>query len=140
MSSNIEERKLIAKVIDVETGEVIDDIHEGDKIIHSVMDNEQIKNYNGDKKFVKLFDGTEELHKLLNNDGVFSTAIRLSKFVCYDDCVLRTGGHKNGKILDTKELSDIMNVHIVRCVDIYRFYLKMVCWRFVKLGQKGIQI
>lgn len=40
MSSNIEEKKLIAKVIDVETGEVIDDIHEGDKIIHSVMDNE----------------------------------------------------------------------------------------------------
>lgn len=59
---------------------------------------------------MKLFDGTEELHKLLNNDGVFSTAIRLSKFVCYDDCVLRTGGHKNGKILNTKELSDIMNV------------------------------
>jgi len=59
---------------------------------------------------VKLFDGTEELHTLLNNDGVFSTAIRLSKYVCYDDCILRTNGHKNGEILNITKLAEVMNM------------------------------
>lgn len=107
----MEERKLIAKVIDAETGEIINDLYEGDKIISPYQqDNNQIKNYNGDKRFVKLFDGTEELHRLLKNDGVFSTAIRLSKYVCYDDCVLRTNGHKNGNVLDVHELSELMKI------------------------------
>lgn len=59
---------------------------------------------------MKLFDGTEELHNLLKNDGVFSTAIRLSKYVCYDDCVLRNGGHGNGKVLDIHDLSELMGI------------------------------
>ena len=104
------ERKIIAKAIDIETGEELADIYEGDKIVSPKEPNDQIKNYNGDKKFVKLFDGTEELHTLLGSDVIFATAIRLSKFVCYDDCILRTNGRKNGKILSVNDLSKILNI------------------------------
>ncbi len=106
----MEERKTIAKIVDDETGEILGDIKEGDRIVSPKDENDQIKNYNSEKKFVKLFDGTEELHKLLNNDGVFTTAIRLSKYVCYDDCILRTNGHKNGRILDIHDLSELMDI------------------------------
>lgn len=57
-----------------------------------------------------MFDGTEELHKIIGNDGIFTTCLRLSKFISYDDCVLRYGGHKNGRILDTHDLSELMNI------------------------------
>lgn len=59
---------------------------------------------------MKLFDGINELHKMLNNDGIFSTAVRLADFVCYDDCVLRMGGHKNGKVMNVHDLSEAMDI------------------------------
>ena len=57
-----------------------------------------------------MFDGTDELYKMINNDAAFTTCIRLSKCVCYDDCVLRTNGHHNGKILDIHDLSEILQI------------------------------
>lgn len=59
---------------------------------------------------MKLFDGTEELYKILNNAPAFNTAIRLSKFVCYNDCVLRNGGRKNGKVLNVHDLAEQMSI------------------------------
>ncbi len=34
----------------------------------------------------------------------------LSDYVCYDDCILRFKGNKNGRILDTHELSELMKI------------------------------
>ena len=106
----MKEKKVVAKLVDAVTGEVVYDFKEGDRIISSNADEEQIRNYNGDVKFVKLFDYTEELHDLLNNDAAFNIAIRLSKFICYDDCILRMGGHKNGKILDVHDISEVLKI------------------------------
>ena len=104
------ERKIIAKAIDIETGEELADIYEGDKIISPKEPNDQIENYNGDKRFVKLFDGISELRKAINNDGVFSTAVSLADYVCYDDCVIRMGGHKNGRVMSVHDLSDALDI------------------------------
>ena len=86
---------------------------------------------------MKLFDGTEELFKLLKSDAAFNIAIRLSKFVCYDDCILRTNGYKNGKILDVHDLAELMNIpyntlrkHISK---LYKNGILALC----KTGSKG---
>lgn len=63
-----------------------------------------------DKKFVKLFDGVNDLRKYLNNQGEFATAMSLADYVCYLDCVVRRGGVRNGKKLGIKELSDELEI------------------------------
>jgi len=50
------------------------------------------------------------LRKYLNNSGEFCTAMSLADFVCYDDAILRTGGHKNGKKLGIEDLSELMDI------------------------------
>lgn len=34
----------------------------------------------------------------------------LADFVCYDDCIIRTGGHKNGRKLSIEDLSKLMDI------------------------------
>ena len=103
---------LVGRVIDVETGEIIDEICEGDKIVHpkEKKDDELIHNFNQGKNFVKLYLGVNELRKHLT-PGEFTIAISLADFVCYDDCILRKGGHGNGKILTLNELAEEMDVN-----------------------------
>lgn len=110
MNKSINEPKGVYSVVHNETGEIETQLYFGDRIVRASCHEDIIKGYNKDKKFVKLFDGTEELFKLLGNSGVFSTAIRLSKFVCYTDCVLRHNGHGNGKVMDIHDLSDEMKI------------------------------
>lgn len=40
----------------------------------------------------------------------FSFAMSFADFICYDDCILRKGGHNNGHILTIKELAEDMGV------------------------------
>ena len=101
------ERKIIGRVVDPDTGEIINDIYEGDVILH---EQEVIKNYNDRKRFVKLFDGINNLRKYLNNQGEFSTAVSLADYVCYLDCIIRKGGVRNGKKLGIEELSKELEI------------------------------
>lgn len=68
-----------------------------------------IINFNEGVDFVKLFKGVNTLRKALT-PSEFSVAISLADFVCYDDCVLRSGGHRNGRILSIKDLSELMSI------------------------------
>ena len=106
-----EERKIIAKVVDVETGECVEDIYEKDKVMHykEKSPDDKIYNFNKGENFVKLYLGVNELRKHLTTNE-FTIAISLADFVCYDDCILRKGGHHNGKILTIKELAEEMEI------------------------------
>lgn len=106
----MEERKLIASVVDVETGEILSDLYEKDKIVPYKEKNEVIYAFNGKTPFVKLYLGVNELREYLTQ-GEFVVAISLADFVCYEDCILRYGGHGNGKILTIKELSVEMKIN-----------------------------
>lgn len=108
----MEERKLIAKVVDIETGEIINDIYEKDKIKHykEPTEDDLIHDFNKDEKFVKLYLGVNELRKHLTQ-GEFTIAVSLADYVSYEDCIVRRGGHGNGKILTIKELADDMEIN-----------------------------
>lgn len=106
----MEEKEIIAHVVDAETGEVIDKIYDGDRIKHAKEENnDMIYGFNKGKSFVKLYVGVNELRKYLT-PGEFTIAMSLADFVCYDDCILRKGGHKNGKILTLQELAEEMDI------------------------------
>lgn len=106
-----EEKEVMYHVVDFETGEIIDDIGPGDKIVHKKEKKDDIiYDFNNDKSFVKLYLGVNELRKYLTQ-GEFTVAISLADFVCYNDCILREGGHRNGKILTIQELADEMEMN-----------------------------
>ena len=61
--------------------------------------------------FVKLYDDVlEELSEHLTN-AEFNFTIRLAKHVSFKDCVLRSNGNPNGKVLDAKDLAVLMNMN-----------------------------
>lgn len=122
-------KELVAKVIDVETGEVLDELYSGDKIVHPQPkpDDDLVKGYNSDKRFVKLFEGVNELRQYLNNNGEFTTAISLADYICYEDCILRYRGMRKGRILDAKTLSELMDIPY-----------KTLCRHINSLMKKGI--
>lgn len=116
MNNEIKEKELIAQVISTETGEIIEDLYEGDKIIHSKneekdeQNNKLIYNFNEGVPFVKLYLGVNKMRKYLT-PGEFTIAISLADFVCYEDCIVREGGHHNGKILTISELAEEMEMN-----------------------------
>lgn len=112
MENDTKEKEIIAKVISVETGEVMDDIYDGDKIVHpkEKIENGIIYNFNADKPFVKLYLGVFKLRKYLT-PGEFSIAVSLADFICYEDCILRKGGHKNGKVMTMKDVAKEMELN-----------------------------
>ncbi|MBQ0090623.1 MAG: hypothetical protein KBT27_14960 [Prevotellaceae bacterium] len=111
----ISENEIIAHVIDADTGVIIDELEAGDKIKHKRdeqkrqdhLDKYQ-ENFNEGVRFVKLFD--EVLDTLSERLSVseFRFAVRLAKHVSYDDCILRTNGHGNGKFLDITDISNLL--------------------------------
>ncbi len=105
-----QEDEVLYAVVSKTTGEIVDEMKFGDYVVHQNESDLIIRDFNGNKNFVKLFDGVNELRIYLNNQGEFSTAMSLADFVCYDDCILRTGGHKNGKKLGIKDLADLMKI------------------------------
>jgi hypothetical protein len=110
----MEERKLVAQVVDVETGEIVNGIYEKDKIVpykEPKPEDEKIEyNFNSEAKFVKLYLGVNDLRKYLTQ-GEFAITMSLADFICYEDCIIRRGGHQNGKILSIKELSEEMDIN-----------------------------
>ena len=99
-----EPKKVVGKVID-ETGEIISEIYEGDRITRA---DDVYHNFNRDKHFVKLYQGIRLLRKELS-DRQLSLAIALADFVCYQDCCLRTGGHKNGNPMTNMSIAEALD-------------------------------
>ncbi len=99
------EREIIGTVVDSD-GVILDYIYAGDRVLHKDEKKPTdiyYLDFNKDKSFVKLYGGMTELKKRLSNPE-FAVAISLSDYVCYEDCILREGGHKSGKILDVHDL------------------------------------
>lgn len=67
--------------------------------------------FNKNAKFVKLYDDTIDMLGENLKYGEFSVAIKISRLICYSDCVIRNGGHQNGKVLSIKEISEHLNMN-----------------------------
>lgn len=113
--------EIASYVVDANTGEIMDTFMYGDSYKKSTKENRekaqeflaQKDNYvdfNTGVSFVKLYDDVlEELSEHLTNTE-FNFTIRLAKHVSFKDCVLRSNGNPNGKILDAKDLTFLMNM------------------------------
>ena len=100
-----EPKKVVGKVIDDETGEIISEIYEGDRITRA---DDVYHNFNNGNRFVKLYHGVRLMRKHLS-DRQLSLAIALADFVCYKDCCLRTGGHNNGNPMKNRDIADALD-------------------------------
>ena len=113
--------EIASYVVDANTGEITDTFMYGDSYKKSTKENKekareflaQKDNYvdfNTGVSFVKLYDDVlEELSEHLTN-AEFNFTIRLAKHVSFKDCVLRSNGNPNGKVLDAKNLAVLMNM------------------------------
>ena len=110
----MEEKEIIAHVVDAETGEIIDHLHSGDNVKHTTTNNKDEVHYTssfrqGDN-FVKLYDDVvPELRKHLTPSEIIF-AISLAPYAAYNDCILRKTGHGNSKVLDAKDISELLNM------------------------------
>jgi len=111
--------KIVTMVLDPETGEITDSFREGDsykkytredkeKVRNFLKEKDECEPFNEGVSFVKLYDDIlDDLGECLTT-GEFSFAIRLAKHVSYKDCILRTNGNPNGKILNVQDLAVLM--------------------------------
>jgi len=66
--------------------------------------------FNKGTNFIKLYsDVIEELESRLTTVE-FATTIKIVKFICYFDCIIRTSGRRNGNVLSVKQLAKKMNI------------------------------
>lgn len=121
-NSKLKENEQIASyMIDAETGCITDTFLYGDsykkyskedkkKVLEFLAKEDKCAIFNEGVSFVKLYDDIlEELNKYLTN-AEFTFAIRLARHVSYKDCVLRTNGNPNGKILDAKDIAVLLEM------------------------------
>jgi hypothetical protein len=103
--SNYDDKVIIANVINIETGEIMDTINDGDKIVHPKEPDDLIYNFNSGRMFVKMYhEVLLSLKKELTPaEGWFLTL--LSNYICYQDCCLRRGGRPNGEAFNIKTLA-----------------------------------
>ena len=116
-----EEDKVVAYVVNADTLEITDTFKYGDsykkktkedkkKILEFLAEQEECIEFNKGVSFVKLYDDIlEELSKYLSGSE-FNFTIRLAKHVSFKDCVLRTNGNSNGKILDAKDIAALLEM------------------------------
>lgn len=106
----------IATVISNKTGELMEEIYPGDKVVHKKDIDKKHQylqevdtNFNKGVGFVKLYDGMGK--KIMNylSGSEALIAIGISDYICYEDCMLRKGGHQNGELLDINSLSEEMD-------------------------------
>lgn len=108
------EKEIMAAIVNPETGEILDYIYSGDKVVHKKdkkLTDTYIFDFNKDKDFVKVYSGVNKLKRKLT-DKEFVVAMQMSDYVCYKDCILRTGGHLNGGILSIIRLSELIGVEV----------------------------
>ena len=116
-----EEDEIVAYVVSADTLEVTDTFRYGDsynkktkedkkKILEFLAEQEKCTEFNKGVSFVKLYDDIlEELNKHLSG-AEFIFTMRLAKHVSYKDCILRTNGNPNGKILDAKDIAALLEM------------------------------
>ena len=100
-----------------ETGEIVE-VPFGTEIItpkihkerNRSKENEYVQNYNDGNKFVKEYLAVIDTlcTTLSHPDLCFYTCIK--KYVSYKDNVLRTGGHRNGSVLNMHDLASLLNM------------------------------
>ena len=107
-----ENEEIAAYMIDAESGNITDTFMYGDsykkyskenkkKILEFLAQEDECVNFN---------EGIlEELNKYLTNSE-FNFTIRLARHVSYKDCILRTNGNPNGKILDAKDIAALLEM------------------------------
>lgn len=100
----------------------IDVLEVGDKVTHmrDALERKQYlekydTNFNKGVRFVKIYDNMIDALADQLTLGEFRFAIRLTKHISYDDCILRTNGHGNGKVLTIKDISELMNLNYQNC-------------------------
>jgi hypothetical protein len=110
-----EEKELIGMVVTPD-GEIINHLYEGDSIKHREDDEKKkefLKKYdpefNKGESFVKLYDKTLAVLRKNLKPAEFMFAISLAEYVSYEDGILRTGAHGNGKFLTMEDLSKEMD-------------------------------
>lgn len=111
--------EIASVVVDVATGAITDSFRYGDsykkqtrenrkKILEFLAKEDECVEINKGVSFVKLYDDVlEELNRHLNG-AEFNLAIRLAKHVSFKDCILRTNGNPNGKVLDSNDVSALL--------------------------------
>ena len=116
-----ENEEIAAYMIDAESGNITDTFMYGDsykkyskenkkKILEFLAQEDECAVFNEGVSFVKLYDDIlEELNKYLTN-AEFNFTIRLARHVSYKDCILRTNGNPNGKILDAKDIAALLEM------------------------------
>lgn len=119
--NDIEKDKVVSVVMDVETYEITDTFKYGEsykkttkenkkKILDFLSQEKEYTIFNKGVSFVKLYDDIlDELSKHLSN-AEFVFIIRLSKHVSFRDCILRSNGNPNGKILDAKDIAALLDM------------------------------
>lgn len=104
---NIEENDWA--VVNPETGEIVNKLSEGDKIVRkeqSEYQQQYVINFNKGKSFVKLYDETLEILSERLTPTEFLLVVRLAKHVSYKDSILRY----NGKIMTMQDISDTLKI------------------------------
>lgn len=103
-------------IINAETGQVVDELFVGDKIVKmkdkkakmEYLSNHML-DFNKNRSFVKMFDFDKDILDEINgNEAIF--ILKLFNYISYEDGVIRRGGHRNGKILNMKDLSSEINI------------------------------
>jgi hypothetical protein len=112
-------KQILSIMVDPQTGEITDSFRDGDsykkytredkdKIRKFLKENDECEPFNEGVSFVKLYDDVlDDLSECLTS-AEFEFAIRLAKHVSYKDCILRTNGNPNGKILNAQDLAELM--------------------------------
>lgn len=115
------QENVAAYVVDATTGTITDTFRYGDsykkltkenkkKVLEYLAKKNECVDFNKGASFVKLYDDIlEELNKYLTN-AEFNFTIRLARHVSFKDCILRTNGNPNGKILDAKDIASLLNM------------------------------
>ena len=106
------ENKPVAGILDYETGEITNEINEGDKV--KIVRDEQaeyranhVMNFNKDEPFVKMFDKTVFILSEHLSNAAFKLAIKLASNVSYEDCILRKTSDIRSSVATLEELAEI---------------------------------
>lgn len=80
--------------------------------------------FNKGARFVKVYDKALEVmvEKLSKSELQF--AMKIVKLVSYDDSILRTGGHGNGKVLSLNDIAEITEESYKNCSKLMNALLK----------------
>lgn len=111
--------------VDEETGEVVCRTEGVTSIIDEQPSPEEIKQreflekwdtkFNNGARFVKLYDGVLDVLVEKLSKAELQFLMKIVKLISYDDGILRTGGHGNGKILNLEDIADITNESYKNC-------------------------